>query len=79
MEDDDFGGLDDFDLGSGSKPNKQNKPNNFSSAGDPKTGGALDDLADLEDLMEGGEAMGTAGARDFMAEAFCMVFKDEYT
>lgn len=39
----------------------------------------LDDLADLEDLMEGGEAMGTAGAKDFMAEAFCMVFKDEYT
>lgn len=29
--------------------------------------------------MEGGEAQGTATAKDFMAEAFCMVFKDEYT
>ena len=39
----------------------------------------LDDLADLEDLMEGGESSTQATAKDFLAEAFCMVFKDEYT
>ena len=40
----------------------------------------LDDLADLEDLMEGGEPTNQqATAKEFLAEAFCMVFKDEYT
>lgn len=39
----------------------------------------LDDLADLEDLMEGGESQGSGTAKDFLAEAFCLVFKDEYT
>jgi len=29
--------------------------------------------------MEGGESDQTATAKDFLAEAFCMVFKDEYT
>ena len=39
----------------------------------------LDDLADLDDLMEGGEFSTQATGKDFLAEAFCMVFKDEYT
>ena len=40
----------------------------------------LDDLADLEDLMEGGQATNQyAMAKELMAEAFCMLFKDEYT
>lgn len=40
--------------------------------------GALDDLADLEDLMEGGEAE-QGNMKQFLEEAFCLVFKDEFT
>lgn len=39
---------------------------------------ALDDLADLEDLMEGGEAQ-KADVQSFLREAFCLVFKDDFT
>mmetsp|Transcript_21730 Transcript_21730/g.26781 ORF Transcript_21730/g.26781 Transcript_21730/m.26781 type:complete len:109 (+) Transcript_21730:3549-3875(+) len=38
---------------------------------------ALDDLADLEDLMEGGEMHGSV--QKYLQEAFCLVFKDEFT
>ena len=43
-----------------------------------KKSSAIDDLADLEDLMEGGEAQ-KADAKSFLKEAFCLVFKDEFT
>lgn len=42
--------------------------------------GQLDDLADLEDLMEGGESESSSGTMlEFLQEAFCLVFKDDYT
>ncbi len=44
----------------------------------PATGSALDDLADLEDLMEGGSA-GSGSIHSFLREAFCLVFKDDFT
>ena len=38
----------------------------------------LDDLADLEDLMEGG-ATENGNAKQFLQEAYCLVFKDDFT
>ena len=44
----------------------------------PAPSSALDDLADLEDLMEGGSP-GNGSVHSFLREAFCLVFKDNFT
>lgn len=43
--------------------------------------GGLDDLADLEDLMEGGEEeeSSSGSIKQVLQEAYCLVFKDDYT
>lgn len=61
--------------GSGASNNVPSPPQNMDAKKEKV--GALDDLADLEDLMEGGESEGNM--KEFLAEAFCLVFKDEFT